>query len=128
MNIARIIRLFACLFAFSLCLYAYMDKQNELTEMRIALPVLNKKVKALQEENIRLQYEVDRFKSPAHLMELARHPEFGYLKYPLLKDVVMLPEGIALEMPLSEEQLVAAQERPKGPSREKAIARGKRDK
>ena len=35
----------------------YIEKQNELTELRLAIPVLDKEVKALSEENRRLKYE-----------------------------------------------------------------------
>ena len=86
------LRIFACIMAAGLALYSYIDKQNDLTELRMAIPVLAKEVKGIQDENIRLKYEVDRFESPIHLMELARKPEFGHLKFPYVTDVVMLHE------------------------------------
>jgi hypothetical protein len=90
--------IFICIASAGLFLYAYIDKQNELTELRLAIPVLSKEVKAIQEENIRLQYEIDRFESPIHLMELSRKPEFGHLRYPYLPDVVILPSRSALHL------------------------------
>lgn len=73
-------------------LYCYMEKQNELTELRLAIPTLYREVKALKEENQRLKYEIEQFESPIHLMELARKAEFTHLKYPTLNEIVILEE------------------------------------
>jgi uncharacterized protein YlxW (UPF0749 family) len=91
------IRLMICIIAAGVFLYAYIEKQNELTELRLALPVLSKEIKRIQEENTRLKYEIEQFESPIHLMELARKPEFSHLKYGLANDVVILPEKQALQ-------------------------------
>jgi hypothetical protein len=93
------IRLMICILAAAFTLYLYIEKQNELTELRLYLPVLGKEVKRIQEENTRLTYEIDRFESPIHLMELARKPEFSHLKYGFVKDVVILPEPPPLSEP-----------------------------
>ena len=71
----------------------YIDKQNGLTELRLTIPALAKDVQKIREENIQLQYEIDNFESPIHLMELAGKPSFGHLKHPYLKDILMLPKG-----------------------------------
>lgn len=84
------IRCLVCICTAGFALFSYIDKQNELTELRLAIPVLLKDVKALNEENIALKYEVDRFESPIHLMELMRKPEFGHLKFPYVKDEIFL--------------------------------------
>lgn len=81
-----------CIFAAWLTLYFFIAKQNELTELRLAIPLLSKEAKALQEENRRLKYEIEQFESPVHLMELARKPEFSHLKYPKLDEIVILKE------------------------------------
>jgi hypothetical protein len=91
-----VLRLFICILAAGFTLFAYIEKQNELTELRLAIPLLAKEVKDLQEGNIRLTYEIEHFESPIHLMELMRKPEFSHLKYPLLSDIVFLPEGTSL--------------------------------
>jgi hypothetical protein len=90
------LRIFACIFAAGLTLFGYIEKQNELTELRLAIPSLAKEVKSLQEENIRLTYEIEHFESPIHLMELMRKPEFSHLKYPFLPDEIFLPQGLPL--------------------------------
>lgn len=91
-----VIRLFFCIAVGFLTLYFYIDKQNELTELRLAIPALAKEVKKVHEENIRLHYEIERFESPVHLMELMRKPEFGHLKFPYLNEEIFLPRADAL--------------------------------
>jgi hypothetical protein len=86
------IRLLICIAAVSLTLYKYIDKLNELTELRLSIPILSKEVKDIHEKNLELQYAIEQFESPLHLMELAQKPEFGHLKYPMLADIVFLPE------------------------------------
>lgn len=89
-----VIQIFICIITAGLSLYLYIDKQNELTQLRLSIPALTKEVKRINEENIRLQYEIEQFESPVHLMELARKPEFGHLKYPNVDQVLILPEGV----------------------------------
>jgi len=84
-------QLFLCILITGLCLYIYIDRQNQLTELKIALPSLAKEVKTLQEENDRLQYQINQFESPLHLIKLSRQPEFGHLKYPYLDKILILP-------------------------------------
>lgn len=85
------LRIMACIFAVGITLYAYIEKQNQLTSLRLRIPALDKQVKAIQEENRQLQFEIELFESPIHLMELARKPEFSHLKHPLLNEVIVLP-------------------------------------
>ena len=87
-----VLRIFFCLLFAGWMLYAYIDQHNALVELRLLIPQVTKDLKALQEENRRLKYEIDRFESPIHLMELARKPEFSHLKYPQNRDVVILQE------------------------------------
>lgn len=93
------IRLFVCIFAAAFSLYAYIDKQNELVQLRLAIPPLKTEVKAISEQNTQLEYEIESFESPIHLMELAKKPEFSHLKYPYLTEVITLPEPCPLEGP-----------------------------
>ena len=46
---------------------------------------------------MRLQYEIDLFESPQHLMELARRSEFSHLKHPTAREIVQLQEAVALQ-------------------------------
>ena len=86
------IRLLICISFAGLALYKYIDKLNELTELRLTLPVLAREVKEMDEKNLELKYAIDTFESPLHLIELARKPEFGHLKYPSLNEIIQLPE------------------------------------
>ncbi len=87
-----LIRLLICISFVGLVLYKYIDKLNELTELRLSIPILAREVKEIHEHNLELQYAIDCFESPLHLMELARKPEFGHLKYPFINEIVLLPE------------------------------------
>jgi hypothetical protein len=88
-----LVQVFLCILIAGFTVYAYIDKHNELTELRLAIPALAKEVKQIQEENIRLMYDINQFESPIHLMQLARKPEFGHLKYPYFEDEIILLEG-----------------------------------
>jgi len=85
------IRITFCIFVVGLALFVYIDHLNRLTELRLAIPAITKETKGILEENTRLKYEIERFESPIHLMELLRKPEFSHLKYPYVRDVVVLP-------------------------------------
>jgi hypothetical protein len=65
--------------------------------LKIRLPQLERDIKWLSDENCRLQYEIERIENPTRLIELAHRPEFGNLKHPLMKEVLILPEGVALK-------------------------------
>lgn len=88
-----LIKLLVCLIAAGITLYAIVEHQNGLTELRVAIPALNAEVKDLLEENLRLEYQLDCFENPVHLLELARKPEFGHLKYPNSDEVIVLPQA-----------------------------------
>jgi hypothetical protein len=64
--------------------------------MKLCLPKVEKEILVLKEENKRLRYEIDQFENPNHLMELARSPEYSYLKHPLVKDVLKVAQGVAM--------------------------------
>jgi hypothetical protein len=85
-----LLRISVCICGVGILLYGYINRQNGLTELRLQIPQLAKELKGIQEENTRLQYEIDRFESPILLMEMSRNPEFGHLKYPYLNDVMIL--------------------------------------
>jgi len=99
-----IIKVFICFGVGSLCLFSYLERQNELTHLKLYAPKILKGIKALEEENTRLAYEIDQFESPENMMALARDIRFCHLRHPLRKEVVMMQEGIALQYPLLEDQ------------------------
>lgn len=93
MSMSLLVRIFLCIFFASVFLYKIVDRQNELTALRMEIPPLAKQVKQINETNGKLDYEIDRFESPVNLMELGTKPEHSHLKHPYLKDVVILPQG-----------------------------------
>ncbi|MBA3958113.1 MAG: hypothetical protein H0X51_06955 [Parachlamydiaceae bacterium] len=91
------LKIFFCITFAAIVLYIYIDKQNDLTELRLEIPALEKEVKRLQEHNTKLKYEINQFESPIHLMELAHKPEFGHLRYPYTDKIITLPQGVIPE-------------------------------
>ena len=98
-------RIALCLAVLAFSLYGHIEKQNQITALRIQLPDSVLQLKALKEDNTRLRYEIEQFESPEHLIELARHNEFSHLRHPLLKEVINRPQGIALQIKPREENL-----------------------
>jgi len=89
-------RLAICVAVFGFCLFSYLDKQNEVTQLKIQLPDIERKIGALREETRRLRYEIDQFEAPSHLIELSHRPEFGHLRHPLLREILTVPEAVAI--------------------------------
>ena len=107
-----LIRLLLCIGIGGVFLYSYIDKQNSVTLLRLSIPILAKEIKNLKEENTHLQYEIDLFESPEHLIQLARNSEFSHLKSPMLKEIITMQEGLVLQM-ASEEKEKIVSSRPK---------------
>lgn len=90
-----LVRVGVCLSVAGCCLFSYLEKQNELTHLKIRLPELEKEIAQVREESRRLRYEIDQFENPAHLIEMVHRPEFSHLKHPLLREILTVPEAIA---------------------------------
>lgn len=93
------LRIFVCILATGITLYAMIEKQNELVAMRLEIPAMEKELRLIDEENTRLKYEIERFESPIHLMELAKKSEFSHLKFPHNSEVLLLPKPPPLLLP-----------------------------
>lgn len=98
MNGTWTLRFAICLAVLGFSLYGHIEKQNQITRVRIQLPTIVRQLKAIQEVNTRLRYEIEQFESPEHLIELARHHEFSHLHHPLVKDIQGVPQGIAVQV------------------------------
>ncbi len=85
-----LVRLFCCIFILGISLFAYVSKHNVLTERRILVPQLAKELERQEEENVRIQFAIEKFENPIHLMELARKPEFSHLKHPSVNDIIII--------------------------------------
>lgn len=92
-----LVRLFCCIFILGITLFAYVSKHNVLTERRMRVPMLAKELQALDEENVRLRFAIEKFENPLHLMELARKPEFSHLKHPMSTEIITVDMAATLE-------------------------------
>ena len=92
-----IVQISLCLVMLGACLFSYLEKQNELTELRIYVPKLVKEIRLIEEENVALKYQIQKFESPENLMALALDQQFSHLKYPLNKEVLVLQDASQLD-------------------------------
>lgn len=86
-----LIKLIVCMAVLGLAVYFYIDAHNQLIQVQLSIPPLQKQLRALVAENARLQYEIDRFESPSHLMELAQKPEFSHMKAAYKNKIIIIP-------------------------------------
>ncbi len=106
MNIALFFRVSIIIMLFSICLYFYVEKQNYMTCLRIALPQVEQEILQIKEENSRLQYEVDQFENPSHLMDMARSVDYSHLKHPFVHEILTLEEGMAINSNENNEEKI----------------------
>lgn len=92
MNLGILIRSLMCILFLGAFLYSYIEKQNEITELRLEIPSHGKTLEELLQETVQLQFEIDQFKDPSHLLQLARLPEYRHLKYPSVKQILIVPD------------------------------------
>lgn len=86
-----------CALVFSLCFYSYLVKQNEVTELRIELPKIKKELEKLQAIHMGLQFQIEKFEHPSHLLELLAQKNYSHLKLPISSEIMKLHEGLAME-------------------------------
>lgn len=86
-----LISIFIALVWCALLAFFILDQQVSLARLRVKIPLVEKQVDELHEENMQLLYDIERFESPEHLMELAQQPRFSHLHYPSTDEVIILP-------------------------------------
>ncbi len=91
----HLFRVMICLATFGLGLYLYIDKLNEQTAVRFKIPAIEKEIEELSQKNIQLAYQLENFNDPQHLLELAKQPEYSHLKFPFMKEVMVISTEIA---------------------------------
>lgn len=99
MHKVTFLRVIFCVLSAASFLFFYLEKQNEKTKLLLEIPHLSASLKEIEEENMRLQYLVDRFENPANLMELMVQTSFSHLQFPVLDSIVVLPEGKHFAIP-----------------------------
>ncbi|NGX26988.1 MAG: Cell division protein FtsL [Chlamydiae bacterium] len=97
MNKGMFFRIFFCILCLGLCLYSFLDMQNEITQLRIRIPTLMSEVRRIGEENTHYQYEIERFENPENLMKLAKASAFSHLKFPICNEVITMKQADPLQ-------------------------------
>lgn len=69
------IALLYCVLIAVVTLYSLIGQQNQLTELQLHLPVLEKEVKGLKERNNELRYQIARFEDPKRLIEMLKNSD-----------------------------------------------------
>lgn len=90
MHLGIFFRILFCIASLIFFLYAFINQQNCITELRLLIPNAARDLETVCQENTRLQFEIDQFQNPQHLMELAGRPQFRHLKYPLLNEITTI--------------------------------------
>ena len=85
-----ILKVSICIISIASVLYSHLAKSNELTALKVLIPKLETQLFAIEEENSRLSYEIERFESPSNLMQLAKQCEFSYLRHPYDDEVLVI--------------------------------------
>jgi len=98
-QVRGIISLFLLLTTFTLCLYSYLRKQNQLATLSLEIPKRNAELRLLKEKNLHLHFSLEQKENPAYLLKLLRESEFSHLKHPTQKDVLSSDMMIALQTP-----------------------------
>lgn len=91
------LKISACVLLTAITLYAHIERQNELTALRLKIPALAKELREIEEENRVLQYEIDLFENPEHLVKLQRTPQFSHLSHVSENQVWTLPNRLPLQ-------------------------------
>lgn len=90
MKLGRLFRCILCIIAMGYFQYVYLQRQHEVTKLRIEIPRLSANVKKAKEENLHLRFLVDQFENPQYLGKIARDKRFSHLKYPLLSEIITI--------------------------------------
>ena len=103
---SNLMRLFICIMTLGIFLYVYVDKLNAQTELRIQIPTLAKEVDQINQDIVHLCYEMECFKNPMHLMQLAKQPEYSHLKFPYVEDILVVGSGLAQQVQMENAEQI----------------------
>lgn len=95
-------RVFICILVLAVCLYSVINEQNKITKLQFVIPMMTKAIQEIEEETTRLQYEIECFENPLHLMELARLKEYSHLKHPRKNEILAISVKNSYEIPCKE--------------------------
>lgn len=97
MNKTLPIKILICFAAFTGYLYSVLQKQNKISKLSFKLPRLEKELRSIEEENIKLRYKLNAFTSPEHLLALLKQSEYSHLKFYTAPETLKMNSGIALK-------------------------------
>lgn len=89
-----LVRLGVCVAVFGWALFSYLDEHHTLAQVKVQLPALEKRLAVIREENRLMRCELEELENPSRLIELVHRPEFGYLKHPLLREILTVPDAM----------------------------------
>lgn len=79
-----------CVFLAGIALFLFVQQQNALTRLRVQIPQLDKELKAVREENRRLQFQIAQFENPALLFQHLEKAEFHHLHFPTEEEITVI--------------------------------------
>lgn len=93
-------RLGICICLFGAFLVRHVQRQNDLTRLRLEIPQIAMQARALEERALQLQEEVGKLQTPKILLEQLDRSEFAHLRAPLPQQIWMLEEETRSRPPL----------------------------
>lgn len=88
MSQGLLIRLLICILFLGGLLFQTIRWQNKITAYRLEIPKVSAQLREVEGEISRLQFEIEKFENPAHLLDLVSDPQFSHLRYPTREDVL----------------------------------------
>ncbi len=79
---------------FGLLCYAMVEKQNQVMQMRMDIPLLEKQIEQLEQKNAEILFALTKNRAPSLLMHLAKQEKFAYLVHPFSTDVLAFQESL----------------------------------
>ena len=83
-------RLIVCIVSVTLLLYVYIDKQNDVTEVKMHIPKLQSSLQEAVLRNESLKLECGLLESPKRLIKLLRDPLYSHLRFPCRDDLIVI--------------------------------------
>jgi len=82
------IRIGVVFFILLFFLYAYINQQNAIVDLRLQIPQIEKELARCNQENTELQFKIDQFENPAALIKLWQKPQWRHLKQPFEDEII----------------------------------------
>lgn len=90
-----LVRIMVCLLTLGAFLYLYVDRLNAHTELKLKIPQLAREMDQIKQNTLELSYQIECFKDPANLIQLAQRPQFSHLRFPYQEDVLHVEAYLA---------------------------------